>query len=137
MGACKQYGREVTVEEALQIALEDRSLYGTKGGVTLSCGEPLIQADFVLDTCGYAPCSVFERSLAVCAIYLFDLKHTNSQMHQRETGVGNELILSNLEKLAAAGARIQIRIPLIPGYNDAPEHIAVAGEVLQKNGRNA
>lgn len=147
VGARKQYGREVTVEEALKIALEDRPFYGKTGGITLSGGEPLMQAEFALellrrakesgvttalDTCGYAPYSVFEQSLAVCDTYLYDLKHMDSQMHKRETGVGNELILSNLEKLAAAGARIQIRIPLIPGYNDAPEHIAAAGDFLRK-----
>ena len=145
-GARKQYGREITVDEALKIALEDRAFYGKNGGVTLSGGEPLMQPEFALevlhrakeagvttalDTCGHAPWSVYERSLAVCDVYLYDLKHMDSAMHKRLTGQGNELILSNLQKLSQAGARIQVRIPLIPGLNDSAEHIEAAGEFLQ------
>ena len=147
VGARKQYGREITVDEALKIALEDRPFYGSKGGVTLSGGEPLMQADFALevlrrvkeegvttalDTCGHVPWQVFERSQPVCDTYLFDLKHMDSDMHRKGTGQGNELILSNLKKLSEAGARIQIRIPLIPGFNDSEEHMAKAGEFLAK-----
>jgi len=146
-GARKQYGREITVEEALQIALEDRPFYGTKGGVTLSGGEPLMQAEFALellrrvkkegvttalDTCGHVSWQVFERSLPVCDTYLFDLKHMDCDMHRKGTGQGNELILSNLEKLAEAGAHIQVRIPLIPEFNDSEAHIAEAGTFLAK-----
>ncbi len=147
MGARKLYGREVSVDEALQIALEDRPFYGTKGGVTLSGGEPLMQAEFALellrrikkegvttalDTCGHVPWSAFEKSLQACDVYLFDLKHMDSAMHRQGTGQGNELILSNLAKLSEAGARIQVRIPLIPGFNDSERHMATAGEFLKK-----
>ena len=147
VGARRQYGREITVDEALQIALEDRPFYGNKGGVTLSGGEPLMQADFALevlhrvkeegvttalDTCGHVPWQVFERALPVCDTYLFDLKHMDSDMHRKGTGQGNELILANLEKLSGAGARIQVRIPLLPGFNDSEAHIAKAGEFLAK-----
>lgn len=147
MGARKLYGREVSVDEALQIALEDRPFYGTKGGVTLSGGEPLMQAEFALellrrikkegvttalDTCGHVPWSAFEKSLQVCDTYLFDLKHMDSTMHRQGTGQGNELILSNLAKLSEAGARIQVRIPLIPGFNDSEQHIAKAGAFLKR-----
>jgi len=147
VGARKQYGREVSVDEAMQIALEDRPFYGSKGGVTLSGGEPLMQAEFALellrrikeegvttalDTCGHVPWSAFEKSLPVCDTYLFDLKHMDSTLHQQGTGQGNELILSNLEKLSAAGARIQVRIPLIPRFNDSQEHMAQVGAFLKR-----
>lgn len=147
VGARIQYGRHITVDEALQIALEDRPFYGTKGGVTLSGGEPLMQADFALevlrrvknegvttalDTCGHVPWKVFETSLSVCDTYLFDLKHMDSDMHRKGTGQGNELILANLEKLSESGARIQVRIPLIPAFNDSKEHILKAGKFLVK-----
>lgn len=146
-GARKLYGREITVEEALKLALEDRAFYGKKGGVTLSGGEPLMQAEFALallkalkeegvntalDTCGHVPWAVYEKSLPLCDVYLYDLKHMDSAMHKKLTGQGNELILSNLEKLSQAGARIQIRIPLIPGLNDSEENIRASGEFLQK-----
>lgn len=146
-GARKKYGCEVSVDEALRIALEDRLFYGSKGGVTLSGGEPLMQAEFALellrrikeegvttalDTCGYVPWSTFKNSLPVCDTYLFDLKHMDSTLHLQGTGQRNELILSNLSKLSEAGARIQVRIPLIPGFNDADEHIVDVGVFLKK-----
>lgn len=145
-GARKKYGWEATVEEALQIALEDRPFYGKTGGVTLSGGEPLMQAEFALellrrvkesgvttalDTCGHVPWEVFEKSLEVCDTYLFDVKHMDSIMHRKGTGQGNELILENLAKLAGAGACIQVRIPLIPGFNDTRENLTAAGEFLR------
>lgn len=147
VGARKRYGWEVTIDEALQIALEDRPFYGTKGGVTLSGGEPLMQAEFALellrrikaegvttalDTCGHVPWSVYEKSLSVCDTYLYDLKHMDSAMHRKGTGQGNELILSNLEKLSVAGAHIQIRIPLIPEFNDSEKNITEAGKFLKR-----
>ncbi|MBQ3080502.1 MAG: glycyl-radical enzyme activating protein [Clostridia bacterium] len=145
-GARKLYGREITPEEALAIALEDRVFYGTVGGITLSGGEPLMQPDFALkvledakkagittclDTCGYAPWGVFEKTLDICDTYLYDIKHMDDAMHTALTGKGNAFILSNLKKLSERGARIQIRIPLIPNINDSPEHIAHVAKFLK------
>ena len=146
-GARKLYGRAVTVEEALAIALEDRPFYGHTGGVTLSGGEPLMQPDFALellrglkaagvttalDTCGHVAWQVFERTLPVCDLYLFDVKHMDSAAHRRLTGQGNELILDNLRRLLCAGARVHVRVPLIPGLNDSEENIVRLGEFLQE-----
>ncbi|MBQ2955428.1 MAG: glycyl-radical enzyme activating protein [Clostridia bacterium] len=148
-GARKLYGREITLDEALRIALEDRIFYGSTGGVTLSGGEPLMQADFAaallrelcargvhtaVDTCGHAPWSAFEKTLPYCGLYLFDVKHMDSEKHRAATGRGNGLILENLARLSAAGARIQVRIPLIPGINDDEENILRTGEFLKKIG---
>ena len=146
-GARKLYGREVSVEEALRIALEDKIFYGNTGGVTISGGEPLMQADFAaallkelsarnihtaIDTCGHAPWNSFEQTLPFCRLYLFDVKHMNSEKHRQATGQGNELILENLRRLSLSGARIQIRIPLIPDFNDDDENILAAGEFLRQ-----
>lgn len=146
VGARKLYGREVSVEEALKIALEDRIFYGSTGGVTLSGGEPLMQIDFAeallrelsaqdihtaIDTCGHAPWSAYERTLPYCSLYLFDVKHVDSDKHRQATGEGNELILDNLRRLSGCGAHIQIRIPLIPDFNDDDENIRRTGEFLR------
>lgn len=146
-GARKLYGKEISLDEALRIALEDRIFYGSTGGVTLSGGEPLMQIDFAeallrelsaqgvhtaVDTCGHAPWSAFERTLPHCRLYLFDVKHMNSEKHRQATGQGNELILNNLRLLADSGARIQIRIPLIPDFNDDDENILRTGEYLRE-----
>ena len=38
--------------------------------------------------------------------------------HREGTGVGNELILDNLRHLSSRGAAIEIRMPVVPGFND-------------------
>ena len=60
-------------------------------------------------------------------LFLYDLKHMDSRQHRIVTGVPNELILENAEKIAAAGARMQIRIPLIPDFNDSAASIRETG----------
>ena len=40
----------------------------------------------------------------------------DTEKHRSFTGVGNELILSNLKKLSRRGSRIQLRLPFIPGF---------------------
>jgi len=56
-------------------------------------------------------------------VFLYDLKHLDPIEHQRMTGVSNEVILDNLEKLSLVGKDIRIRIPVITKYNDSYKHI--------------
>lgn len=42
----------------------------------------------------------------------------DSERHRQFTGVGNEVILQNLEILAEAGSAVTVRVPVIPGVND-------------------
>jgi len=103
------------------------------GGVTASGGECLLQPEGVayllkrsheigintcVDTCGYIPWENIEMVLPHTDLFLYDLKHMDSEKHKEGTGVPNELILENCRKIAEAGGKMQIRIPLIPGYND-------------------
>ena len=132
-------GRRVTAAEVVEEVSRDIAFYRRSGGgVTVSGGEPAAQPAFVrailwgararaihtaLDTSGFASWTVFHSFLPHVDLFLFDLKHMDSREHRRLTGVPNEPILRNLGRLAAAGARIQIRVPLIPGLNDAAENI--------------
>ena len=150
-GAClgeamKLFGRTVTVGEAEAIALEDRAFYAhSGGGVTVSGGEPLLQADFVralferlkeqgvhtaVDTCGNVPWAAFESVLPFTDLFLFDVKHIDSAAHRALTGAGNERILDNLRRLSDAGARIEIRMPLVPGANDGMDTLERIGALL-------
>lgn len=150
-GAClgeamKLFGRTVTVGEAEAIALEDRAFYDhSGGGVTVSGGEPLLQADFVralfvrlkgqgvhtaADTCGNVPWTAFESVLPFTDLFLFDVKHIDSAAHRALTGAGNERILDNLRRLSDAGARIEIRMPLVPGANDGMDTLERIGALL-------
>lgn len=143
--ALRFHGRETGINEAVRLALEDRDFYGDDGGITLSGGEPLLQAEFcagllrelkqhglhsAVDTCGCVAWAAFEKVLPWTDLFLFDLKHPDSASHRRLTGQGNELIIENLRKLSAAGARIEIRIPLIPGINDSPAERRATEEIL-------
>ena len=132
--ALKFYGCEVTVEELLPQLLEDREFYANSGGgVTLSGGECLCQADFctellaalkcenihtAVDTCAFVPRTAIEKVLPHTDIFLYDIKHIDDARHREGTGQGNERILENLQYIAEHGKAIEIRIPLIPGYND-------------------
>ena len=144
--AMKLFGRTVTVDEAETIALEDRAFYAhSGGGVTVSGGEPLLQADFVralferlkeqgvhtaVDTCGNVPWTAFEKVLPVADMFLFDVKHIDSDAHRALTGAGNGRILDNLRRLSDANARIEIRIPLVPKANDDADVLERIGALL-------
>jgi pyruvate formate lyase activating enzyme len=114
----------------------------SRGGVTLTGGEPTLQVDFAhailalcrqegihtaLETCGYAPWEKFEKLAAVVDLFLFDFKHTDEELHRQYTGVSNQLILSNLAKLIGSGSELIVRVPLIPGYNDSPAIVKAIG----------
>lgn len=138
--ALEMIGREMSVEEVLHEVLKDRPFYETSGGgMTLSGGEPLLQIDFVaevlqrakaerlhccIETSGFAPAAHLERIRPDIDLFLYDVKETDSSRHQQLTGVPNEGILENLQRLHDAGAAVLVRLPLIPGCNDTPEHFA-------------
>ena len=128
------YGKEVTVEELLPILLEDKDFYETSGGgVTLSGGECLMQADFcaallkqlkvhgihtAVDTCGFVPREALEKVIPYTDVFLYDLKAYDEDVHLNCTGRSNKLILENLTYLDSKGKNIEIRIPYVPDYND-------------------
>jgi pyruvate formate lyase activating enzyme len=118
--------------------LRDAPFYEDGGGLTLTGGEPTLQpafalallrlakaehVDTALETSGNAPWESLETLLPYVDLWLFDVKHLNSQAHRRYTGLGNELILSNLRKLAGLGAPIRVRVPLIPEVNLSEENL--------------
>jgi glycyl-radical enzyme activating protein len=137
--ALKLAGREQTVEEVLAIVLRDRPFYEqSNGGLTISGGEPMLQAEFTLellraakseglhsclDTCGAVSQSLYEQVLPHVDLFLFDYKVNDPRIHKKWTGVSNEIILSNLDFLIQHGARVRLRCPLIPGINDSPSHL--------------
>lgn len=108
-----------------------------QGGVTFSGGEPLAQADFVieviqrleglhilLDTSGYADEQDFYRLVQCCDLIYFDLKLVDETLHRRYTGCSNRLILQNLRLLAEMGKPFVVRVPLIPGVTDTSENLS-------------
>lgn len=114
-------GREYTAQQVMDVVLQDKLFYEeSHGGMTLSGGEPLQQADFAMEladlahqngihvaaeTTGFAPPAVFQRFMAHVDLFLMDVKHFDREAHKEGTGVYNDLILENLATLAASGRR--------------------------------
>ena len=135
----KTVGRDVTVDDLMPEILADLPYYRRSGGgVTLSGGEILCQADFaaeLLRTCkeeglhtavesaASSSFSEIEKILPYLDLYLMDIKHMNSIKHKEYTGVPNERILENARKVAESGTELIIRTPVIPTFNDTPEEI--------------
>ena len=135
------YGKEMTVDELLPLLLEDKDFYDTSGGgVTLSGGECLCQADFcaellkrlkeqgihtAVDTCGFVSKENIDKVIPYTDIFLYDVKAIDRNVHIKCTGQPNKIILENLEYIDSLGKNIEIRIPFVPEYNsDQIEKIA-------------
>ncbi len=132
-GALKFVGEAVSVEDVLGRVNKDRYFHLTsKGGITLSGGEPLYQFEFTsellkksyddnvdiaIETSGYAPWKYFLEILPYLNLVLYDIKHMDPIKHKQWTGVSNKLIQSNLKKLSKSQVPIIIRLPLIPQFN--------------------
>lgn len=144
-GALKTVGKEYDARKLLDAVLRDRDFYGTDGGVTFSGGECMMQSDFVadmlqllkrekvstaVDTCGFVPWNSIEKTLEVCDLYLYDVKCADSQLHKKYTGQENGLIQENLRRLSEKGARIWIRIPVIPDFNDNEGEMEAIARIL-------
>ena len=140
-------GREYALEELMaEIEKERDIMEDSGGGVTLCGGEPLMHPEDALailrelkrrgfhrtvDTTLYARPEVVDAVAAECELLLIDLKLMDSEKHRRYTGVGNELILENIRRVAMAGKDFRIRIPLIEGINADEANIEATAQFLQ------
>jgi pyruvate formate lyase activating enzyme len=147
--AREQCGELKTVEEVLAIVRKDKSFYvKSGGGVTLSGGEPLQQAEFAtalleafkaenihtaLETCGLWSWSSFESLLPFLDLVLFDVKHIDPAEHQRGTLISNERILQNLRTISERGKQVIARLPIIPGFNDGEDIAARTADWLRQS----
>jgi pyruvate formate lyase activating enzyme len=135
--------------DTLREVLRDAAFYEDGGGLTLTGGEPLLQGPFAeallrlakaerlstaIETTGNAPWETIESVYAYVGLWLFDLKHMDSQSHRHWTGIGNELIHSNLRRLAALGAPISVRLPLIPEVNASEDNLRRTAEFVVQLG---
>lgn len=138
-GSLKRCGKEMNVEEVLAEVLRDEAFYrNSGGGMTVSGGEALSQAGFVarlleaakqaglhtaLDTSGYASWKILEYIIPKTDLILWDIKHLDEDSHRWATGVGNALILANINKASGLAKSIWLRMPLIKNFNDSESHI--------------
>lgn len=132
-------GRWVSPKDVLKEVEKDKSFYqNSKGGVTLSGGEPTLQINFArdllkickekgistaLDTSGFIAWPLLEKIVDEVDLFLYDIKHMDEQECIGLTGASNHLILQNLEKLKEREKEIIVRVPLIPGYNTSSQNL--------------
>ncbi len=144
-GARKASATRMEVDAALAEVLKDEAFYRSSGGgLTVSGGEPLLQAEFTLEllrktraagihtaveTAGNAPRAAVAAVIPCTDLFLFDVKALDHELHQKVTGVSNRTILANLALVADSGVETIIRVPLIPGVNDGREFDAIANYV--------
>jgi pyruvate formate lyase activating enzyme len=112
---------------------KDRAFYEESGGgVTFSGGEPLLQVEAVrelarrcreegihtaLETAGLVSWEDIEGILPWLDLFYFDMKHIDSELHRRYTGVSLDLILDNLRRVSECFENLVVRIPVVPGVN--------------------
>lgn len=132
-------GEQKSMSQLLEIIEEDRAFYEMSGGgVTLGGGEPLMQPEAAenllaackqmgvntaIETSGYARRDVVLRAAKFTDLFLFDLKHMDSDRHFELTGVRNETILENLKELLHGRYNVRVRMPLLKNVNDGDEDI--------------
>ncbi len=138
-GARQMTGERKTVEEVLSEVVKDSIFYDESGGgVTFSGGEPLMQPRYLgalleacrargihtaVDTCGYAPLRNLLDAAPLTELFLYDLKFMDEILHLEYTGVSNAGILANLKELGKIHRNIWLRVPVLPGLNDAEEQL--------------
>ena len=133
-GALTLFGEEYEVDDLADILMQDALFFkNSGGGVTLSGGECLFQPDFAVtlaktlkekdisvyvDTCGFVGREVLDRIIPYTDKFLYDIKAIDGEIHKKCTGRDNAVILQNLEYLLDKGCAVEIRYPLVVGYND-------------------
>ena len=114
------------------------------GGITLSGGEPLLQADFcvellnllkgqvhtVIETSGFANPDTFQKVVSLCDFVYMDLKLADAEQHKKYTGVDNKIILENAARLKKSGIKHIFRTPLIPDITDTEENLSAIEPIV-------
>ncbi len=158
---CKPYGRclyacsnglisvsgvEYTAEKLTKKLMQNADFYiKNGGGLTVSGGEPLMQADFVcelfekvnmhkaIQTSGYASEDSFKKVIDLCDFVMMDIKIADREEHKKYTGVYNDIILKNFEYLMNSGKEYVIRTPLIPNITDTEENLKKIQKIIKNS----
>ena len=135
----EEVGKYYSIDTILEILDQEKVFINqSKGGVTFSGGEPMLQYEFLLevlkackkngyhtavDTSGYSSAENYQSIIPYTDLFLFDIKHLDEAKHIESTGVSNIGILDNYRLLLESGKDIMVRIPVIPGFNDDPDYL--------------
>ncbi|TFG13645.1 MAG: glycyl-radical enzyme activating protein [Promethearchaeota archaeon] len=154
--ALHMFGEWWELEDLYHEIQKDKVYYTqSKGGITVSGGEPTVQAEFILeflkkckqndistalDTCGYASQKIYETLMPFVDLILLDIKEIDPDKHKKFTGVSNDLILKNAiflsEYVKEANKILWIRTPIIPNYTATEENIRGIGNFIVNSLKN-
>lgn len=137
--AIKSWGDIMTTEQVMDAIMEDKVYYDKSGGgITLNGGEVALQWEFaieILKACRQKDINTCVETGMQCTpdvlakfypytdLFFTDIKNMDTSVHQKWSGVGNELILQNIKKTAENGKKMVIRIPVLPGINDSDDNM--------------
>ena len=143
-------GEPVTAEELLRRMRRYRRVFkASKGGITLSGGEALMQPAFVdrllagakkmgihtcLDTSGYLAANASDEMLANVDLVLLDVKSGDEETYKRVTGRSLAPTIAFGDRLAAKGIEIWARFVLVPGLTDDPANVENVARIIERWG---
>jgi pyruvate formate lyase activating enzyme len=144
-------GREWSVDDVVARVAKDVDFYrNSGGGVTVSGGEPFVQAEFLLaalkrcralgihtavETCGHADRHDITTAEPLVDLFLYDLKVADPARHHELTGADNALVLDNLRLLARRDpGKIVIRVPIVPAFTDDRANIEAIARLARELG---
>lgn len=140
-------GTNTEIESIVKMALSQKAFFGKKGGVTVSGGEPTLQAVALtklfkrlkeegittcLDTNGNNINSEVRELLEYTDLVLLDIKHMDLEQHKYITGRGNENTLRFADYLREKKIPTWLRYVLVPGLSDQPEALKALGEYFKE-----
>lgn len=148
--ALKNCSQKYSQDDLMKVLERDFNNWRSNGGVTFSGGEPLMQSEFLIETLkecksknfhtaietsAYAKEEVFLEAMSYIDFAFIDLKHMDREKHKEKTGVYNDLIKSNIAKLASSSwkGRLVLRTPVIDGFNDDIENMKAMMEFMKSN----
>lgn len=130
--------KTISCSEVVELLRKQESYFSQQGGLTISGGEPTVQAPAVLelleavkaagfhtvlDTNGGIVSPTVKKIYELTDLLLLDVKHINNQWHQKITGVSNDNVLANAAWRESSGQPMWLRYVLVPGYSDQPQYL--------------
>ena len=145
--AVRPAGRDFTAGMLLEEIMKDAVfLRQTNGGVTFSGGEPMAQHAFLfacadalktrdfhlaMETSGFWNGNLLKDVEKMFDLILFDLKHPDPGKYKKFTGVDNKQVLGNLLQLLETNTRLELRITLVPGFNDSNDDLKAFADLIK------
>lgn len=141
-------GKEVTTEEIIAKVVRYREYYKEEGGITVSGGEPLLQAQFVhelfascheqgintcLDTSGSIMNDAVRELLKETDRVLLDIKYTDEDSYQKYVGCKLQSTLDFLGYLNEQRIPVTVRQVIIPTLNDNEENIGKLKDIVKRH----